>query len=66
MNYFRSRDGRKHLYLVCLAAVPLLVAYGIITADTAPLWIALAGAIIAPSVALRNLSPDQRDQDADG
>lgn len=62
--YLGSRNGRKHVYLVCLAAVPLLVAYGAISADTAPLWVALAGAIVAPSLALRNLSPEQADDEA--
>lgn len=52
-----SREGRKWIYGIMLAVVPLLVAYGVIEQDQAPLWIALVGAVVAPSLALANLSP---------
>ena len=47
-----SREGRKWLYGICLAAVPLLVLYGVISKDAAPLWIALIGAVVSPTLAL--------------
>jgi hypothetical protein len=53
-----SREGRKYIYIVSLAAIPLLVFYGVISEDAAPLWIALAGAVIAPVMALSHLSPE--------
>ena len=53
-----SREGRKYIYIVSLAAIPLLVFYGVISEDAAPLWIALAGAVIAPVMALSPLSPE--------
>ena len=53
-----SREGRKYIYIVSLAAIPLLVFYGVISEDAAPLWIALAGAVIAPVKALSHLSPE--------
>lgn len=52
-----SRDGRKWVYTVSLALIPLLVFYGVISEDSAPLWIALVGAVVAPVMALTHLSP---------
>ena len=49
---------RKWIYGVALAAVPLLVALGILEDAIAPLVIALVGAVIAPSLALANVTPD--------
>lgn len=49
---------RRYIYGVSLAAIPLLVALGILEDEIAPLVIALIGAIIAPGLALANLSPD--------
>jgi hypothetical protein len=53
-----SMDVRRWIYGVSLAAIPLLVALGIIEDAIAPLIIALVGAIIAPGLALANISPD--------
>ncbi len=57
MNWLLSREGRKYTYIVCMALIPLLVGYGIIDESAAPLWVALVGAIVAPSLALANLTP---------
>ena len=54
-----SREGRKYIYIVSLAVIPLLVAYGVIDEEVAPLWVALAGAVIAPVVALTHLTPKE-------
>jgi hypothetical protein len=54
-----SREGRKYIYIISLAVIPLLVAYGVIDEEVAPLWVALAGAVIAPVVALTHLSPKE-------
>ncbi len=51
-------DVRRWIYGVSLAAVPLLVALGILEDAIAPLVIALIGAVIAPGLALANMSPD--------
>ena len=56
-NWIVSRDGRKWLYTVSVALIPLLVFYGVITEDAAPLFIALIGSIFAPAMALAHLSP---------
>ena len=52
-----SRDGRKWVYTVSLALIPLLVFYGVISEDSAPLWIALVGAFVAPVMALTHMTP---------
>ena len=43
---------RTWLYGIATAIIPLLSAYGIISEQNAPLWIALAGALLATSTAL--------------
>lgn len=43
---------RSWLYGIVTALIPLLSAYGVISDQTAPLWIALAGAILATGTAL--------------
>ena len=58
-----SREVRKSLYLISLAVIPLLVFYGVIAEDSAPLWVALVGSILAPTLALTHLSPKE-DNDA--
>jgi hypothetical protein len=50
---------RRWIYGVCLAAVPLLVALGILENEIAPLVIALVGAVIAPGLALANITPPE-------
>jgi len=51
-------EVRRWIYGVALAAVPLLVALGILEDAIAPLVIALVGAVVAPSLALANMTPD--------
>ena len=58
LNKLMSRNGRKWLYGVALTVVPLLVAYGVIEESAAPLWVALVGSLLAPSLALTHLTPD--------
>jgi hypothetical protein len=47
--------------MVSLAVIPLLVFYGLVSQDAAPLWIALVGAVVAPTVALNNITPNVDD-----
>ena len=49
---FDSERLQRYLHGVTVAAVPLLVAYGIITTEQAPLWLALGTSVLAPGVAL--------------
>ena len=58
---------RTYIYAIATAVMPILVAYGLLTPDKAPLWLALAGAILAaapPVLAIRNITPD--DDGTDG
>lgn len=57
LDHILNRETRKWAYGVLLTAVPLLVAYGVIEESAAPLWIAFAGAIVAPTLALTHLTP---------
>lgn len=65
MEKILSREGRKWIYTICLAAVPLLVLYGVIDEASAPLWVALIGAVVAPTLALTHLTP-KAEEDSDG
>jgi hypothetical protein len=60
VKFLANREVRKWLSGVSLTVVPLLVAYGIIEQDAAPLWIALVGSVLAPSLALSHLAPKDK------
>lgn len=49
---------RRWLYAIALAAGPLLVGYGLVSADNWPLWAALVGAVLVPAVAVSNVQGD--------
>ena len=52
---------RTWLYGVATAIIPILVAYGLITTEHAPLWLALVAAVLAavPSfTAIQHVTPD--------
>lgn len=57
-----SREGRKSLYVISLAVIPLLVFYGVITEDAAPLWVALIASVLAPSMALAHMPPKDNQE----
>jgi hypothetical protein len=59
LNKLMSREGRKYIYLISVTVIPLLVFYGVISEDAAPLWVALVAAIVAPMTALTHLSPEE-------
>ena len=59
---------RRWFYGIALAVVPILIAYGIIDAAEAPLWIALVAAVLVPGLALANVpkvDPPRRALDDD-
>jgi len=60
-NWLQDSKHRRHLYMVSLALIPLLVFYGLVSQDAAPLWIALIGAVVAPTVALNHITPNVDD-----
>jgi hypothetical protein len=59
INWLSKAKNRAWLYRIAMAAVPLLVAYGAVSSDKVPLIIAAIGAVLAPAVALGNITPDQ-------
>ncbi len=64
MDRLITREARKYLYTAAVAAMALLVAYDVISAESAPLWLALVTAVLglaAPITALANLSPRPSD-----
>lgn len=70
-----SPSARKWLYGVTIAVIAVLTGYDVITTDKAPLWLALAAAIlgvVAPAVAIKHVpntddpAPDYLDESAKG
>ena len=49
---------RRWVYTIALAVLPLLIAYGVLAEEQAPLWAALVGAVLVPDLARRNVSED--------
>jgi len=50
---------RAYTYRVFLATMPLLTAYGAVTEQTAPLFVALAGTVLGFGLAAANTSTDK-------
>lgn len=46
MTKYLTPRVRKWLYAICLAALPLLIAYGLVDAKVAPLWAAFVVALL--------------------
>ena len=61
MKWFNNREHRKWLYGISLTVIPLLVAYGVVEEAAAPLWVALVGSVLAPTLALTHLTPEEDD-----
>jgi hypothetical protein len=56
-----NANQRSALYAVAAAVLPILVSYGLLSDEKAPLFLALVGAVLAaipPVVAFRNVTPD--------
>ena len=59
-----TRTVRKYLYGVTVAVVALLVGLEYIDAGAAPLWLAVAAAVLgiaAPLTAITHLTPNPQD-----
>jgi hypothetical protein len=64
MDRLMTRQVRKYLYAVTIAAVAVLVAYDVISGEAAPLWLALGAAvlgIVAPATAITHMTPAPSD-----
>lgn len=54
---------RRWVYSIGLAAIPLLVFYGVLEKEAAPLWIAAIGAVLGNGLALANVNdPEPSDE----
>ena len=53
---------RGWLYGVITALVPLLIIYGVLDEQTAPLWIALGASILGTSTALAHTPKPRKEQ----
>jgi hypothetical protein len=61
MDKFWTMQRRSWLYSIMVASVPLLVAVGLLTGDTAQLVLNVVAAVLAVGgggLALNNLTPD--------
>ena len=66
LSRLMTAAGRRWIYSVSIAAVALLVAYGLVRAEQAPLWLSLAAAVLGlagPATALGHITPDPTDED---
>lgn len=52
-----SPTARRYIYGIAAAGLPLLIAYGVLSQEHAPLWLALIGAILIPGMAWANTTP---------
>lgn len=46
MNRYLTPTVRRWLYGVCLAALPLLIYFGLVEPEASPLWLAFVVAIL--------------------
>ena len=66
-NWFNARN-RRWIYSITIAVIAILVGYDVLTESQAPLWLALAAAILgvaAPVTALKHVTPDKVEVDMD-
>ena len=64
MERLMTRQVRKYLYAVTIAVVTVLVGYDVIAGEAAPLWLALAAAVLgimAPATAITHMTPAPSD-----
>lgn len=64
MERLLTRTVRMYLYAVTIAVVAVLVGYDVIAGEAAPLWLALAAAvlgIVAPATAITHMTPAPSD-----
>ena len=66
LEQIMSPTGRKWLYAITIAVIGVLTGYDVITDDKAPLWLALAAAIlgvVAPAVAIKHVPAAEGEPD---
>lgn len=55
MKWMPSPAVRLWMYGVVTAGVPLLISYGVVSQQVAPLWIALAASVLGTGMASLNV-----------
>lgn len=58
-------QARGWLYGILTALIPLLITYGVVDQQSAPLWLALAASILGTSTALAHTPLKQESLDID-
>lgn len=56
MTQYLTPARRRWIYGIAIAVLPLLIAYGVVSKEDAPLWIALVGAVLVPGLAVANVN----------
>lgn len=54
-EWLEDYENRAWVYNVCLALVPLLVAYGLLTEVEAAVWLGLISAVLGLGLARKNV-----------
>lgn len=60
-SFIMTARGRRWIYAISVAAIAVLVTYGRITSDQAPVWLTLIATglgIAGPATALGHVTPD--------
>lgn len=60
-----SRRGRKYLYAVALAVLPIVTAAGIMTEEMAALYATLLGAILVPWLGLIDTANNDKERESE-
>ncbi len=55
MKWLQTPENRAWIYNVCLAIVPVLVAYGVVSEVEAAVWLGLISAILGLGLARKNV-----------
>lgn len=60
LGRYLTPQVRQHLYVIITAAVPLLIIRGILDAEEAALWLALAAAVLGTGTAAVAVSAQRK------
>lgn len=52
MSKYLTPQVRRYVYGIAIAALPLLIGYGLLDKESAPLWVAFLGSVLVPGLAL--------------
>lgn len=62
MSELLSPQVRTYIYGICLAVVPILIGFGVITQEQAPLIIALIGSLLGLGTAVAHRPTKPADE----